>query len=89
MELGGPGYRFADEIDPDLDFDRGGLLAMANSGVGTSTNGSQFFFNYDANVQHLNQKHTIFGEISSGIELLDSISEGTVIRTIRIVEATP
>ncbi len=86
---GGPGYRFADEIDPNLDFDRGGLLAMANSGVGTSTNGSQFFFNYDANVQHLNQRHTIFGEISSGIELLDSISEGSVIRTIRIVETTP
>lgn len=86
---GGPGYRFADEIDPDLDYDRGGFLSMANSGVGTSTNGSQFFFNYDANVQHLNQNHTIFGEITSGIELLDSISQGEIIRTIRIVETVP
>lgn len=87
--LGGPGYTFADEIDPDLDFDRGGFLAMANSGVGTSTNGSQFFFNYDANVQHLNQNHTIFGEITSGIELLDSISVGSIIRRIQIVETVP
>ena len=56
---GGPGYRFADEIDPGLRFDRPGLLAMANAGPGT--NGSQFFVT-DVATPHLNARHTIFGE---------------------------
>lgn len=56
---GGPGFRFGDEVSPEVGFDRPGLLAMANSG--SNTNGSQFFIT-DSKPTHLNQKHTIFGE---------------------------
>ncbi|WNO70210.1 peptidylprolyl isomerase [Streptomyces sp. AM8-1-1] len=58
---GGPGYKFADEFHPDLQFDRPYLLAMANSGP--STNGSQFFITV-APTTWLNFKHTIFGEVA-------------------------
>ncbi len=67
---GGPGYVFEDEIVPELVFDRGGLLAMANAGPGT--NGSQFFITFDA-AEWLNGQHTIFGEVIEGQELLDQI----------------
>jgi len=59
---GGPGFEFADEFHPDLRFDRGYLLAMANAGAGTETNGSQFFITVGAQ-PHLNRKHSIFGEV--------------------------
>lgn len=58
---GGPGYTFEDEFHPDLQFDRGYLLAMANAGPGT--NGSQFFITVDAQ-PHLTRRHTIFGEVA-------------------------
>jgi peptidyl-prolyl cis-trans isomerase A (cyclophilin A) len=58
---GGPGYTFADEIHPELSFDRPYLLAMANAGPGT--NGSQFFITV-APTAWLNRKHTIFGEVA-------------------------
>ncbi|MEU4339744.1 peptidylprolyl isomerase [Nocardia sp. NPDC023852] len=57
---GGPGYEFGDEFHPELRFDRGYLLAMANAGPGT--NGSQFFITVGPQ-RHLNRKHTIFGEV--------------------------
>ena len=58
--LGGPGYRFEDDVHPDLQFDRPYLLAMANAGPGT--NGSQFFIT-TVPTPHLNRRHTIFGEV--------------------------
>ena len=67
---GGPGYTFEDEFDPDLQFDRGGLLAMANRGP--NTNGAQFFITL-APTPHLNGLHTIFGEVVEGADVLSSL----------------
>jgi peptidyl-prolyl cis-trans isomerase A (cyclophilin A) len=67
---GGPGYKFGDEIHPDLRFDRPYLLAMANAGPGT--NGSQFFITV-APTPWLNGKHTIFGEVIDGVDVIDAI----------------
>jgi peptidyl-prolyl cis-trans isomerase A (cyclophilin A) len=67
---GGPGYNFADEFHPDLSFDRPYLLAMANAGP--NTNGSQFFITV-APTTWLNRKHTIFGEVTAGTEVVDAI----------------
>jgi peptidyl-prolyl cis-trans isomerase A (cyclophilin A) len=71
---GGPGYQFDDEIHPDLTFDRPYLLAMANAGTrgGRGTNGSQFFITV-VPTYWLNGKHTIFGEVISGKEVVDAI----------------
>jgi peptidyl-prolyl cis-trans isomerase A (cyclophilin A) len=68
---GGPGYKFADEFHPELQFDRPYLLAMANAGPGT--NGSQFFIT-TVPTPHLNRRHTIFGEVIQGQEVVDQIS---------------
>ena len=68
---GGPGYKFEDEFTKDLGFDRPGKLAMANSGPGT--NGSQFFITL-APTDWLNQKHTIFGEVVKGQDIVDKIA---------------
>ena len=69
---GGPGYKFQDEFDSSVGFDTTGMLAMANSGPGT--NGSQFFITV-APTPHLNGKHTIFGKVTDGYEIVDAISK--------------
>jgi peptidyl-prolyl cis-trans isomerase A (cyclophilin A) len=68
---GGPGYQFTDEFHPELVFNRPYLLAMANAGP--NTNGSQFFITV-APTPHLNRKHTIFGEVTNGSEVVDAIA---------------
>jgi peptidyl-prolyl cis-trans isomerase A (cyclophilin A) len=74
---GGPGYQFDDEIHPDLTFSEPYLLAMANAGkdrrTGRGTNGSQFFIT-TVPTYWLNGKHTIFGKVISGKEVVDAIS---------------
>ena len=95
---GGPGYNFEDEIASRV-FDRPGLLAMANRGKGTSTNGSQFFVT-TVPTTHLNGAHTIFGVVMEGQEVADAISkvaasaqgkpiDPVVIETIEIEETSP
>jgi peptidyl-prolyl cis-trans isomerase A (cyclophilin A) len=68
---GDPGYKFNDEIDPNLNFDKSGVLAMANAGP--NTNGSQFFITV-APQSRLNGNYSIFGEVVSGQEVADAIS---------------
>lgn len=70
---GGPGYEFKDEFHPDLKFNKPYLLAMANAGAGT--NGSQFFITTNvAATAHLTGKHTIFGKVIEGTNVVDAIS---------------
>ena len=69
---GGPGYRFEDEFDASLRHDQPGVLSMANAGPGT--NGSQFFLTHVA-TPHLDDKHTVFGQIVAGLDVLMSIPE--------------
>jgi peptidyl-prolyl cis-trans isomerase A (cyclophilin A) len=68
--MGDPGYKFGDEFSDKHSFDKAGLLAMANSGP--NTNGSQFFITLGP-TPHLNHKHTIFGEVVSGMDVVEKI----------------
>ena len=82
---GGPGYMFDDEFDKSLQFTKPGILAMANAG--RNTNGSQFFITYKA-TPHLNNKHTIFGEVVEGFEVamkMGSVPKGRADKPIKDV----
>ena len=80
---GGPGYKFEDEIVPELKHDSPGILSMANAGPGT--NGSQFFITHLA-TPWLDGKHTVFGKVTEGQEVVDAINQGDKIISITINE---
>jgi len=80
---GGPGYSFKDEFIPELKFEKGGVLAMANSGP--KTNGSQFFITHKE-TPWLNGKHTIFGHVIEGMDIVNSIAQDDVIKNIVIIQ---
>jgi peptidyl-prolyl cis-trans isomerase A (cyclophilin A) len=83
---GGPGYQFADEIDASLRHDKPGILSMANSGP--ATNGSQFFITH-VPTPHLDGRHTVFGHVVQGQEVVDAVVVGTVMDSVRIVRVGP
>ncbi len=76
---GGPGYKFADEIDRTLKHTKAGLFSMANAGP--NTNGSQFFITHQA-TPHLDGKHAVFGEVTKGQDVVDAIRQGDKIKSI-------
>jgi peptidyl-prolyl cis-trans isomerase B (cyclophilin B) len=78
---GGPGYRFEDEFSSHVHST--GVLSMANAGP--NTNGSQFFITY-APQPHLDNRHSVFGKMTSDMSILESIVQGDVIKTITITE---
>jgi peptidyl-prolyl cis-trans isomerase B (cyclophilin B) len=80
---GGPGYNFKDEFSPNQKHDGPGVLSMANAGPGT--NGSQFFITLAAQ-PHLDNRHTVFGHVTSGMEAVRAVKQGDKINKITIEE---
>lgn len=79
---GDPGYKFDDEFHPSLKHDRPGVLSMANSGPGS--NGSQFFITHIP-TEWLDNKHTVFGHVIEGQEVVDTVEQGDTLKTLEII----
>ena len=83
--MGGPGYKFENECKPTLKHNAPGILSMANAGP--NTNGSQFFITHVA-TPWLDGKHTVFGKVTKGQDVVDSIAQGDTINSITMHDST-
>ena len=81
---GGPGYRFEDEFDGNPKKHERGTLSMANAGP--NTNGSQFFICHSPQ-PHLNGRHTVFGQVTSGLDVVDAIKAGDKMTSVTVTES--
>ncbi len=83
---GGPGYTIDCELDGENQYHDKGVLSMAHAG--RNTGGSQFFVCHSReNTSHLDRKHTVFGKVTEGLDVLDAIQQGDLIDAIEVIES--